>query len=86
MMKGEPETALDYARRSAREMPRWLPAWTAVAVAAIQNGRLPEAQDAARHILQLSPNYTLASRINVFRDIGFHDMMADALRKAGLPE
>ena len=86
MMKGERETALDYARRSAHEMPRWLPAWTAVAVASIQNGRLQEAQDAARHILQLSPGYTLAGRINVFRDTEFHDMMADALRNAGLPE
>jgi adenylate cyclase len=86
LMKDEHETALEYARRSAREMPRWLPAWTAVAVTAIRNDRLQEAQDAARRILQLSPSYTLASRINVFRDIWFHEMMADALRKAGLPE
>jgi adenylate cyclase len=86
LMKSEHETALEYARRSAREMPRWLPAWTAVAVTAIRNDRLQEAQDAARRILQLSPSYTLASRINVFRDIWFHEMMADALRKAGLPE
>jgi adenylate cyclase len=86
LMKGELETALEYARRSAHEVPRWLPAWTAVVVAAIRNDRLQEAQEAAHRILQLSPTYTVSSRINVFRDLEFHEMMADALRKAGLPE
>jgi adenylate cyclase len=86
LMKGELETALEYARRSAHEVPRWLPAWTAVVVAAVRNDRLQEAREAAQHILQLSPDYTLASRTNVFREVDFHEMMADALRKAGLPE
>ena len=86
LMKGELETALEYARRSAHEVPRWLPAWTAVVVAAIRNDRLAEAQEAAQRILQLSPTYTVSSRINVFRGLKFHEMMADALRKAGLPE
>ena len=85
-MKGELETALEYARRSANEMPRWLPAWTAVVVAAIRNGRPEEAREAAHRILQLSPTYTVSSRINVFRGLEFHEMIADMLRKAGLPE
>jgi hypothetical protein len=36
--------------------------------------------------LQLSPTYTVSSRINVFRGLEFHEMIADMLRKAGLPE
>jgi adenylate cyclase len=86
LMKDDLETALEYARRSANEMPRWLPAGTAVVVAAIRNNRPEEARQAAHRILQLSPTYTVASRINVFREVEFHEMMADALRKAGLPE
>ena len=87
LMKDDLETALEYARRSANEMPRWLPAWTAVVVAAaIRNDRPEEAREAAQRILQLSPTYTVSSRINVFRGLEFHEMMADALRKAGLPE
>jgi adenylate cyclase len=86
LMKDELETALEYARRSANEMPRWLPAWTAVVVAAIRNDRPEEAREAAHRILQLSPTYTVSSRINVFRGLEFHEMIADMLRKAGLPE
>ena len=80
------EKALEYARRSTREMPRWVPAWRAVAVASAKTDRLEEAQDAARHILLVSPTFSIGNRPKVIRDQGFTEMFSDGLRKAGIPE
>src|SRR6267154_587973 len=59
LLKDEAEKALEYARRSAREMPRWVLGWCAVAVASIRTGRLNEAQEAARHIRLMSPTCSM---------------------------
>ena len=86
--KGDFEKALEYARRSAHEMPRWVGAWRAVATASIKTDRLQEAQEAAQHILLLSPHFSVseARRGYMIRDKSAHEMYFDALRKAGLPE
>jgi adenylate cyclase len=88
MIKGDYEKALEYARRSAREMPRWIAAWRAVVVASVKTDRLQEAQEAVRHILLLSPNHTIAQVRHgfPFRDESFRELCFDAFRKAGLPE
>jgi adenylate cyclase len=89
LIKGDYEKALEYARRSAREMPRWIPAWRIVAVAAVKTDRLQEAQEAARRILLLSPHFSVSEvrrRGYMFRDEWVREMMFDGLRKAGLPE
>ena len=88
LMKGELEKALDYARRGAREMPRWVGAWANIAVIAGNSGIRDEAQAAARQVLALSPGYTIALRLSnsVFRDKWVNDIFVKGLRAAGIPE
>ena len=88
IIKSDYEKALEYARRSAREMPRWIPAWRAVVVASVKTDRLQEAQEAVRHILLLSPSHTIAQVRSAFpfRDESFRELCFDAFRRAGLPE
>jgi adenylate cyclase len=88
LMKGEFEKALEYARRSAREMPRWVGAWCAVAVASVKTDRLQEAQEAAQRILLLSPNFSASEerRRYTVRDASYREWFSDTLLKAGLPE
>ena len=45
LIKGDYERGLEYARRSAREMPRWVPAWHVVVAASVKTDRLQEAQE-----------------------------------------
>jgi hypothetical protein len=88
MIKGDYEKALEYARRSAREMPHWIAAWRAVAVASAKTDRLQEAQEAVRRILLLPPHFSASAvrRGYMFRDEPVREMLYDAYRKAGLPE
>jgi adenylate cyclase len=88
LIKGDHEKALEYARRSAREMPRWIPAWRSVVVAAVKTDRLQEAQEAVQRILLLSPRFSIseARRGVAARDKPVQEMYFDAFRKAGLPE
>lgn len=86
LIKEEADKALEYARRSAREMPRWVSAWCAVAVASVKTGRLDEARDAARHIRLVSPMFSNSNRPKIVRDPYFAQMFSDGLRKAGIPE
>ena len=88
LIKGDYEKALEYARRSVREMPRWVGAWGAVAAASVKTDRLQEAQEAARRLLLLSPHFSASAvrRGYVFRDEPVREMLYDAYRKAGLPE
>jgi adenylate cyclase len=88
IIKGDYEKALEYAHRSAREMPRRGPAWRNVVVASVKIGRLQEAQEALRRVLLLSPQYSIseARRGYMFRDEWVREMYFDAYRKAGLPE
>jgi adenylate cyclase len=88
LIKGDYEKALEYARRSVREMPRWLGAWRTLVTASVKTDRLQEAQEAVRHILLLSPNHTIAQVRggSGFRDESVREMFLDAFRKAGFPE
>jgi adenylate cyclase len=86
LLKGENEKAFEFARRSAHEMPRWVPAWSAVTMASIKLGRQQEAENAVTHILRLSPSFSIATRPKVFRDTSVTEWMSDLLRQAGIPE
>ena len=88
MIKGDYEKALEFARRSSREMPRWAGAWRAVVVASVKTGRLQEAQEAVRRVLLLSPHLSISElhRRYMFRDEWVREMFYDAYRRAGLPE
>jgi adenylate cyclase len=88
LIKGDYEKALDYARRSVREMPRWVGAWGGVVAALVKTDRLQEAQEAAQRLLLLSPHFSASAvrRGYMFRDEPVREMLYDAYRKAGLPE
>jgi len=87
-IKGEFEKTLDYGRRAAREMPRWIPPYTSIAVAAVRTGQQQEAEAAVKQVLTFSPGYTIALRTenSFFRDKWVTDIFSDGLRAAGLPE
>jgi adenylate cyclase len=87
LIKGDYDKALEVARRTARETPRWMGAWRSLVVASVKTERLQEAQEAVRHMLLLAPNHSISqsSRALRFRDERVCDMIVDALRKAGLP-
>jgi adenylate cyclase len=86
LLKNEPEKALQYARRAAHEMPRWVSSWLALAVASVKAGSQQEAQEASRRILTLVPNFSITKRFNTFRDKSAFDFFSNGLRMAGLPE
>lgn len=88
LIKGEHEKALEYARRSVREMPRWISALRTLVVAAVKADRLQEAQETVRRILLLSPDHSIAKerRSLAYRDEWVCEMLLDGLRAAGLPE
>jgi hypothetical protein len=77
-----------YARRAAREMPRYVSAWTFTAVAAAHGVHQAEANAAVKQILALSPTYTIALRSSnsVHRDKWVDERFQQGLRLAGLPE
>ena len=88
VIKEEYEKALEYARRGTREMPRWVGAWSQTAVAAVYGGHREEATAAARQLLAVSPNYTIAIRSSNsgFRDKWLNERYVQGLRLAGVPE
>ena len=88
VMKREFEKALEYARRAAGEMPRWIAPWTNIAIAAANLGKQQEAQAAVKQLLTLSPGFTLALRTanSLFRDKSVEDIFVEGLRAAGVPE
>src|SRR5665213_219780 len=88
VIKGEHEKALEYARRGAREMPRWVGSWSQIAVAAAHGGHQEEANAAAKRLLALSPNYTIALRSSNsgYRDRWLDERYEKGLRLAGIPE
>ena len=88
IIKGDYKKALEYARRTAHEMPRYLTSWVTVAIAAASLGNRQEAHEAKQRILEIMPGYSLATRfaMTVFRDQWVVERVMHGLRLAGLPE
>jgi adenylate cyclase len=87
LLAGNFEEALQNARRSVSEMPRWASAWRATVIALVKLGRMAEAQTAGRRLLELGPT-TLEQtrRLLPIKDQEVVEDLIDALRNAGLPE
>ena len=86
LFKNEPDMALEYARRSTHELPGWVSAWMILVAASINVGNTQEAQESARRMMALSPNFYITKRWNPFRDRRPFDLISERLRKAGVPE
>jgi adenylate cyclase len=80
--------ALQAARRSVSEMPRWSSGWRALAIVLVRLGRLPEATSAAAQILAITPSITThrLRALLAFKDAGVREGFLRDLRAAGLPE
>jgi adenylate cyclase len=84
------EDAIDCADRCLREQPRLASGYRIKAVAWAYLGRMQEAQDSARRMLELQPEYTISEWQRAYA--GFFSspetlaMYVDGLGKAGLPE
>jgi len=86
LFKNEPDMALEHARRSTHELPGWVSAWMILVAASINVGNEQEAQESARRMMTLSPNFSITKRWNPFRDKRPFDLISERLRKAGVPE
>jgi len=84
------EDAIDWADRCLREQPRLASGYRLKAVACAHLGRMQEARDGARRMLELQPEYTISEWQRAYA--GFFSspetlaMYVDGLRKAGMPE
>jgi TolB-like protein/class 3 adenylate cyclase/Flp pilus assembly protein TadD len=86
LLKGDHEKSFEFARRTTQEMPRWLTSWMALAMASMKLGKKEEAREAVRHLLRLSPDFSISVRARTTRDDQVFERMSDLLRQAGLPE
>jgi adenylate cyclase len=82
------EQALQFARRTSNELPRWVASWIGLAIAAAYLGRAQEVKEAKERLLEIIPNYSIAVARGqrAFRDGWIHDRLDNGLRLAGLPE
>lgn len=84
----EPEAALTYARKSVDAHPLFAPGITTLALCLVALGRLDEARQTIRRLLEIAPDTcvaTLHERYLPTNGLGLDRVVAD-LRAAGLPE
>lgn len=88
LLAGEPEAALAELRWAAARVPDYRVLHQALAVAAVETGRIEEARAAVRELLRINP----APNLRTVREAWFHhrkedeERMLRELRAAGLPE
>src|SRR5215469_10480924 len=84
------EGAIDWADRCLREQPRHTSAYRVKTVACAHLGRVEEARECARRMLELQPEFTISGWQRTYGAFiftpGSRAMYVDGLRKAGLPE
>jgi adenylate cyclase len=87
-IKGDSDRALEFARRTAHEMPQWIDGWVYVAIAAAHLGDWQAAKEAVRRMLELTPSFSIAAyrARRARRDQSVYDRQEKGLRLAGLPE
>ena len=83
---GDCQKAVEFSHRATHEMPRWVSAWSGLAIASVMVGNTIEAENAAKRILALSPAFSLSSRQTPIQDERLNQLIKDGLRKAGIPE
>ena len=76
--------SLDHRQRHRNQPPRFDVAYALLAASYVRLGRLAEAKEEARRLLEINPKYHLNMSVHkVLRDAA---PLAAALREAGLPE
>jgi Flp pilus assembly protein TadD len=85
---GRFEQAVEFARRSIRMRPDVAIGHNVLAAALAELGRIPEAREALRGAMELTPDYTVATAREQLSAIppDLVERWVSALRKAGLPE
>jgi tetratricopeptide (TPR) repeat protein len=89
LMAGRYEEALEWADRSLHEQPHYSPSLRGKVVSFVQTGRLDEARDFLRSLLELQPGLTIAWYRRFAARFLPPDTLAvglESFRKAGLPE
>ena len=72
-------------KRAQRQNPSYPPAYHCLASAFAHLGRDAEAREAAAHLLQVDPAFTISARMGRRRQ-AHAKLLIEGLRKAGLPE
>jgi adenylate cyclase len=87
-IKGDYDRALEFARRTANEMPKWIDGWVYVAIATAHLGDWHAAKAAVQRMLELTPGFSIATyrARRATRDQSVYDRQEKGLRLAGLPE
>lgn len=81
------ETSVEWGRRVIEEMPLYPVAYRYLASALAHLGRLDEAKDIIRRLLEIQPNSCLArSRLQNFPNQWMSELYVGGLKLAGLPE
>jgi adenylate cyclase len=85
---GQYEDAIVQAKKATEQEPNDLISWACLASALSLGGHGEEARAAAKEILRISPNFSVASyeKRSPHKDKSAAKRYCDALRKAGLPE
>jgi adenylate cyclase len=88
LLNADYEKALEFAQRTAREMPSWLTSWNALAIAAAFLGNEHEVQRARENIFRIAPGYSLAARraLSPSGSAKFDEVVERGLRLAGFPD
>ena len=86
-MTGQYDAAYETLRSGRERMPDYRAMAVWLAAAAAQSGREAEAQDAARSVLSMAPQFTIRGWLHhiQFERPADADRLAEGLRKAGLP-
>ena len=85
-MLGRAEEALALGWKSVSSAPHWLSGYTPIAAALAMLGRMDEAREAAKRILEVVPNYRTSRLLRSYKPSAARDIYLNALRRAGLPD
>ena len=89
LIAGRYQEAIEWADRSLREVPRYESTIRNRVVACAHLGRIDEARDWLRRLLEITPRLTIArykALYGITHPPGIIDIYVEGLRKAGLPE
>jgi len=89
LIAGRYQEAIEWADRSLREVPRYESTIRNRVVACAHLGRIAEARDWLRRLLEITPRLTIArykALYGITHPPGIIDIYVEGLRKAGLPE
>jgi adenylate cyclase len=85
--QGDYETASEAAHKTFQANPNWSSAHFVMAATDAKLGRMDEARQAGRRVLELQPDFTVTALLNSFAiQPALAEPLRDALLAAGLPE